>query len=372
MTVFSGVRCEKIKDLHHLQIIENHGKRLDSSRERINKKLTQSNYKYSEYSDKKDALNLTQNFGKIIEKGVKTYGKSCIGLHCILSISSELISKYGDIHDSNNEMNKKIMKSAINWAKTEFGEGSILGARMDFDEDGGGNIDLILTPIHEVKQRKTTKKVISVSKSLSAIRKRYKKGTKEYESLQNSWHEFAVKNIDKSIQRGISKEITKLEHNHHSFYKKKLNEIESEIKEELDKSKLKKVVKYIDICKEMITDEKSKEIDKKVTEKTTEITEKYDKKVSSLQNRLDISLSNNNKLFKENQKLSSDFQKLEKENNENKKIIVKIKDFLKNRYKNIFSELSKILPNFGDSFDTQKGAENGRKQPFTSSFQQKR
>ena len=39
MTVFSGVRCEKIKDLHHLQIIENHGKRLDSSRERINKKL---------------------------------------------------------------------------------------------------------------------------------------------------------------------------------------------------------------------------------------------------------------------------------------------------------------------------------------------
>ena len=246
MTIFSGVRCEKIKDLHHLQMIENHGKRLDSSRERINEKLTKSNYKYSEYSDKKDALNLTENFNKMKENGIKTYGKSCIGLHCILSISKELIQDFGDIHDSTNEMNKKIMKNAILWGKKEFGEGSILGARMDFDEDGGGNVDLILTPIHEVKQRKTVKKVISVSKSLAQIKKRYKKGKKEYECLQDSWHEFAVKNIDKSIQRGISKEITKLEHNHHSFYKKKLNEIESEIKEELDKSKLKKVVKYID------------------------------------------------------------------------------------------------------------------------------
>ena len=68
MTVFSGVRCEKIKALHHLQIIVNHGKSLDSSRQRINKESTHSNYKYSQYSDKKDALNLTQNFGKIMGK----------------------------------------------------------------------------------------------------------------------------------------------------------------------------------------------------------------------------------------------------------------------------------------------------------------
>lgn len=336
MTFYSSVRVKKMDQKYLIQM-ERHGKRLDSSKDRVNKSKTKTNYKYSDYSDVKNALNLNDNFNNLLDSGVKTYGKSSIGLHMILSVSSDWIKEKGNIHDSKNERNKQLMREAINFAHERFGKNSILGSRMDFDENGGGNIDLFVVPLHQVKQRNTLKTVISPSKSLAFLKKNFgKKGQKEYEVLQDLWAENCQK-LDKRIKRGISKSETGAEHVEHRIYNNVAKKIEKEFKNKLEGSSLKKTVNSLYYCKELITDETNKEIKKQVNNERKNITEKYEKKVSSLKSEIEVKQKTINSQQKqltntilENTKLNNDYEKINDKLKEKDKILDVIRDYLKN------------------------------------------
>jgi len=283
MTIWSGVRTLKM-DKKYLSEMERHGKRLDNSRDRVDLKKTKFSYKCSDYSDVSSSLNLMENFKKVEDSGVKTYGKSSIGLHMILSISSDWMKETGDIHDPKNPRNKQAMIEARNFIHDKFGEKSILGMRMDFDESGGGNIDVFVIPLHEVKQRNTIKTVISPSKSLSQLKKKYgKKGDMEYEVLQDLWNNHCKKNIDKSIKRGIPKTETNIENVSHRVY----NKVIDSVKDDLEGSKLKKFITNMNTVKEMITDETKNEINKQVKESNDKLKQQHVKEKRELTKRLE-------------------------------------------------------------------------------------
>jgi len=337
MTIYSGVRVENINTVKDLYIIERHAKRLDSSKDRVDKSKTKSNYLYSDYSDRKGSLNITDNFKELLDSGVKTYGKSRVGLHLIVSISKEWIEETGDIHNPRNPRNIKAMSGAIAWAHEKFGENSILHARMDFDEEGGGNIDLVLTPIHEITQRNTRKRVISPSKSLAKIKKEYPKGKKEFVCLQDSWNEFCKKNIDEKIERGIPKEITKIEHVHHKLLNDITKEIRENMKDDLNNSKLKKIITQIDVCKELITKDKEKEEKKRFNSYKKKFLNHHNKVVNDFKDEIDIKQKTINSQQKqmtntilENTKLKDDYEKINQKLQEKDKILNQVKEYIRN------------------------------------------
>jgi len=349
MTIYSGVRVENINTTKDLYRIERHAKRLDSSIDRVDKSKTKSNYLYSDYSDRKGSLNITDNFKELLDSGVKTYGKSRVGLHLIVSISKEFIAESGDIHDPKNPKNIKAMSGAIAWAHKEFGENSILHARMDFDEEGGGNIDLVLTPIHEITQRNTRKRVISPSKSLAKIKKGYPKGKKEFVCLQDSWADFCKKNIDERIERGIPKEITKLEHVHHKLLNDISNEIRENMKDDLNNSKLKKIITQIDVCKEMITKDREKEekkrfnsYKKKLLKHHTNIVNDFKDDIKTKQNTINLQQKQLTNTILENTKLKDEVVKLNEKVKDKDNTLELLKEYIRT-IKNIPNNIKKIL-----------------------------
>jgi len=140
----------------------------------------------------------------------KEYGKAPVALHMLLTVSPEWIQDAGDMHDPKNPNNRKLFDQAKAWAEEKFGEGSVIASRMDMDEAGGGVVDIFVVPVHQVKQRKTTKNQISINKA-------YEKafgGGRVFGPMQDSWAEWCRTKIDPKIQRGKTKAETGREHVH--------------------------------------------------------------------------------------------------------------------------------------------------------------
>lgn len=141
------------------------------------------------------------------EAGASERKGSALGLHLLAVVSPELIREAGDLHDPDNPVNQRIFEQAKTWAEQEFGEGSLIHARMDMDEKGGGVVDLVVVPVYQQTIRGKTKNIISTRKALADVSDRWG-DYRSFSALQNSFADFARKNIDERIVRGVPKEIS--------------------------------------------------------------------------------------------------------------------------------------------------------------------
>ena len=210
--IFSAIRCKRLRSIAMLVAAEKHARREDQS---CQKRLTEGKYMFSErtadnlaWSSTGDPLAIYDAFkARKKEAGASERKGSALGLHLLAVVSPELIKEAGDLHDPDNPVNQKIFEQAKTWAESEFGEGSLIHARMDMDEKGGGVVDLVVVPVHQQTIRGKTKNIISTRKALSDISERWG-DYRSFSALQNSFADFAKRNIDDRIVRGIPKEIS--------------------------------------------------------------------------------------------------------------------------------------------------------------------
>lgn len=356
--IFSAVRCNNIKSYHQLVALEKHAKRLDeNSKNRVDFNRTKNNLYYSQYCE--DATNLTQchkEFKKFT--GSVERKNSSLGLHFLAVISPEFIEETGDIHDPKNPRNVEIFNQSQEWIKQEFGEDSLISARMDLDEKGGGVVDLFVVPTKQITTKHTSKKTISTRQALKDIQYKYNR-KKSFEALQDSFSLFCQNNIDEKISRGIPKEISQREHVHADIYREEIETIKKKIRntKELNKKlteknkKLEKIVKPINKISSVITEAyltvSKKEYDKafaynekitekKIKEKDREIN-KRNKRISALKSEIDVKQNTINSQQKqltntilENTKLNNDYEKINDKLKEKDKILSVIRDYLKN------------------------------------------
>lgn len=221
VVVFAAVRVQKINGLRGMQSIENHGRRLDpASAARVDPAKTSDNLAWS-CSD--DPLAVVDAFKRRkSETGAKEYRGSPLGLHVLCVVSPEWLQAAGDLHDPGNDRNQRLFQAARDWGDQTFGPGAVVAARMDMDESGGGVVDLVIVPVHEVKQRGKVKNQISVNKAYEAAFG----GGRVFSKMQDSWAGFAAAHLDSAIERGKPKAETGRDHVHADIYRPIVQEAE--------------------------------------------------------------------------------------------------------------------------------------------------
>lgn len=229
---FSSVRIEKLKSVAQFQNIHAHGMRADASSERrVDRDRTFQNIAWSKGENPLDVMGALQQ-RKTELGGAKPYGKAAFGAHLLLIVSPEWIKQAGDLHDPKNPNNLKLFKAAAAWSEEKFGRGSVIAARMDMDEAGGGVVDIVVVPHMTKKVGGKEVNYLSLNKSFEAV---FGKGRLNYRNVQSSWNEYCKQNLDHEIERGVSKDITGAEHVHSEIMAPAL-EMKSEAKKELDEA----------------------------------------------------------------------------------------------------------------------------------------
>lgn len=210
--IFAAIRCKRLRSIAMIVAAEKHARREDQSCQR---RLAEGKYMFAgrtadnlAWSPTGDPLAIYDAFKqRKKEAGASERKGSALGLHLLAVISPELIKEAGDLHDPDNPVNQRIFEQAKVWAEQEFGEGSLIHARMDMDEKGGGVVDLVVVPVHQQTIRGKTKNIISTRKALADISDRWG-DYRSFSAMQNSFADFARKNIDERIVRGVPKEIS--------------------------------------------------------------------------------------------------------------------------------------------------------------------
>lgn len=219
--VFAAVRVQKINGLRGMQSIENHGRRLDdASAARVDRSRTKDNLAWSCADDPLGVVDAFKH--RKAETSAKEYRGSPLGLHVLCVVSPEWCSAAGDLHDPGNDRNKRLFDAARAWGDKTFGPGAVVAARMDMDEAGGGVVDLVVVPVHEVKQRGKVKNQISVNKAYEAAFG----GGRVFSKMQDSWAGFAKAHLDSAIERGKPKAETGRDHVHADIYRPIVQEAE--------------------------------------------------------------------------------------------------------------------------------------------------
>lgn len=220
--IFSCVRTKPIKSMQSLVSMDRHGRRQDKSCEaRCDFERSQDNLAWSS-SPAGDPLDVIGAFKhRKAETNAKEYAKAPIALHMLLTVSPEWIQASGDMHDPRNPKNQMLFDQAKKWAEEKFGPGSVIAARMDMDESGGGVVDVFVVPVHQVKQRGKTKNQISVNKAYEAAFG----GGRVYGKMQDSWASHCQEHLDQRITRGRPKEETGAEYVEASIIAPKLEKV---------------------------------------------------------------------------------------------------------------------------------------------------
>ena len=217
MTLFAAVRCVRIKNIGHLRQSEAHAKRADdTSQMRVDASRTALNLAASPY--RPDApLGLVDAFRafKSATGACEGSKNSAIGLHVLCVISPELVTQSGDLHDPNNPVNRQIFNQAQEWAKATFGTDSLVAARMDMDEAGGGVVDLFVCPtaVKQGGRGRKPKLTISTRDALMSIQRQHG-AMLSFSALQDSWADHAQRHIDPRLERGKPKAETQRQHVH--------------------------------------------------------------------------------------------------------------------------------------------------------------
>ena len=222
--LFAAVRVQRIGNMTHLRAAESHGQRTDpAAARRVDPARTPQNLAESRYSPD-NPLALVDAF-KAFKRdtgAVEGQGKAALALHIIAVVSPDLIAPKDDParHDPATPMNRVVFDQAQAWARAQFGDASLIAARMDMDEAGAGVVDLFVTPtaMQSGGRRKAEKLTISVNSGLKAAQEDW--GTRtSYEALQTSWAGWAAENIDARLQRGQPKRETEREHVHADVFR---------------------------------------------------------------------------------------------------------------------------------------------------------
>lgn len=250
--IFAAIRCKRLRSIAMLVAAEKHARREDQS---CKIRLAEGKHMFADrtadnlvWSPTGDPLAIYDAFKqRKKEAGASERKGSALGLHLLAVISPELIREAGDLHDPDNPVNQKIFEQAKTWAEQEFGEGSLIHARMDMDEKGGGVVDLVVVPVHQQTIRGKTKNIISTRKALSDISERWG-DYRSFSALQNSFADFARKNIDDRIVRGVPKEISDALHYEPAVLRERDDEVSereqlAECQEEQIKEKQRSLVK---------------------------------------------------------------------------------------------------------------------------------
>lgn len=207
--VYASVRSRKIVNLTALRNAERHGRRQDeSSHKRADLSKTANSLVWSSVDDPLAVVDAWKDRKKTT--GAQEYGGACVAMHHLCIVSPGWIQEAGDLHDPKNPRNIALFEHARKWADQTYGEGACISARLDLDEKGGGVVDLVIVPVREMTMRGKTKTIISINKALDEAFGK----TKSYSAMQSSWADYAQKNLDSKIERGISKEVTGKEHVH--------------------------------------------------------------------------------------------------------------------------------------------------------------
>jgi hypothetical protein len=127
---------------------------------------------------------------------------AAIGLHLLVGVSPSWIKAAGSLHDTENPRNKELLDAAVAWVESWAGARSVIGARLDLDEAGGGVVDVFVVPVFEQKHKSgSTKLTVSINKALTRLQATHETDY-SYEALQTSWHAWAQENLDPDLQRG--------------------------------------------------------------------------------------------------------------------------------------------------------------------------
>ena len=122
-------------------------------------------------------------------------------IHLELVVSPAWIEAAGELNDPENSRNRALFQSAIQFCKTIFGQDSILSARKDYDERGGGVVDVFVAP-EAISKR--CGRYLSARPVLKELQKRFDRKS-AFSALQDAWALFVQATLDPSIQRGKEK-----------------------------------------------------------------------------------------------------------------------------------------------------------------------
>lgn len=135
-----------------------------------------------------------------------------IALQAICVVSPEWVDAAGDRHDDRNPRNRALMVQARAWAESWAGEGSVIAARLDLDEVGGGVVDLMLVPVRTQRSR-TGKGTLRISTNGALSDLAASTGeARSYAAAQTSWAAWCQRALDPVIQRGTPREQTGARH----------------------------------------------------------------------------------------------------------------------------------------------------------------
>ena len=152
--------------------------------------------------------------------GAVERGGASIAMHLLVGVSREWLDEGGrDAHSAENDRIQQLFDEAKAWAESWAGEGSVIHTRFDLDEQGSGNVDLVVVP-SRMQGRKSSKKaaakeVLTISPRMAKeeLRKSMKAKTSG-QAMQTSWNDWCKDRLDLRIERGTSKEQTQREHIH--------------------------------------------------------------------------------------------------------------------------------------------------------------
>ncbi|MFV0300660.1 MAG: hypothetical protein ACK5IP_07255 [Paracoccus sp. (in: a-proteobacteria)] len=124
------------------------------------------------------------------ETGAVERGSASIALHMLVGVSREWLEEDGrDAHSPTNDRIHKLFDEAKSWA----GKGSVIHTRFDLDEQGSGNVDLVVVPV-QMQRRKfrknaAAKEVLTISTRMAKEELRAAMKTKNSgQAMQSSWN----------------------------------------------------------------------------------------------------------------------------------------------------------------------------------------
>ena len=235
MKALAAIRVQKIKSMSTIRAAEAHGRRLDeASSKRVDASRSSLNLAASQYSPD-DPLALEAAYRGFRKATGAAEGKgAAIMAHMIAVISPEVLAETGDPRDPNNPKVRALFVQAQAWAQAEFGEESLVAARLDVDEAGAGVVDLFVCPtaMQAGGRGRKPKLTISVKSGLEAVAA--KNGNKRsYSAIQDSWGEWASQRIDRRLRRGKPKRETMRQHVHADLVREEYEKLDR-LKAELD------------------------------------------------------------------------------------------------------------------------------------------
>ena len=138
---------------------------------------------------------------------------SALAIHIICIVSPAWLAEAGDPHDAQNPRVWALWTQARLWAEDAFGKGSVIGMRMDVDEAGAGVVDVIVSPVRDLRlgRSPTPRPTVSVNRALEDLAGRQGKKRSSFKAgtiLNDSWAEWARQYLSPELRRGRPKTET--------------------------------------------------------------------------------------------------------------------------------------------------------------------